>query len=941
MNGGGGAPPQPDRDAPSLPPEQPSKADAPKAFPEAEAKPAGGGAVEPDRDDAERYLTALDPTTDRFTFQTFDDNRKRKDKSLARVLHGTLAALWNTLVKLNARGAGIYVCVNVTDFKGRSAENITHVRSHFGDLDGAPLEPVLAPGEPRTHIITETSPRRWQFYYRVVNAPLDQFSAVQKAIAARHGGDNAVNDLPRVMRVPGFIHRKGIPFRSRLVQASEDEPYEWSEFRKAFPPADDKLWHEQRDLNTNGGGDPHASGEEAQADPNGGKAAPAGAPFQPSGRFARLNPDKGYIGEGIEELPPLPFAPIKAECGWLRHVHNTGGADQREPLWRDALRCCMFLEEGKRLIHELGNKHADYNFADTEEKFARARADKEAKDLGWPRCQTIHDDGSAHCKTCPHLPAGKSPLNLALRAPRGDGGNGPGPQPGPRGGGGGGGDYGGDGPGPQPDPGPGPSPQPGAQPGLFDPWQEFIVPPFPLDILPGVAHEFVVTKSTAMGADPSALAMAELAAFSGAIHHRFRVKMMENNDWYEHVRLWVLLFGRPSWLKSPIMDAVLRPIRLREGELRRDYEAQLCTWKAQHKGKNADGLGDGEEKPEQPERLLVGDITTEMLCEVMSRSNRGSLAEHDELAGWIGRMERYHSGGKGASTDRAFYLRCWSGGPYTYDRKNSGEIRVPNASLSILGGIQPRRMDELQDLTSDGLLQRFLTTLMQAPKKPQDIDCAKITSAYTRLMYELLKLPAQKFQLTSGPGGAAEAMSELQHDLFSLERVGAAIAEGFEGHIGKLKAYAGVLAIILHLIDNPAEAIRQGAIGKPVVEKVGRLIKEFLLPHAREFYGRCQGEGEQLRTIASYVLTCGKDRIRLADLTNNVRFCRGKTVLEINKQVSPLVAGDWLAPVEQSPVCRAWRVNRAVIDQQFAAPMASERESKRAIVELLRARRHV
>src|SRR5262249_49432214 len=106
---------------------------------------------------------------------------------------------------------------------------------------------------------------------------------------------------------------------------------------------------------------------------------------------------------------------------------------------------------------------------------------------------------------------------------------------------------------------------------LFDPWQEFIVPPFPLDILPGAAHDFVVTKSTAMGADPSALAMAELAAFSGAIHHRFRVKMMENHDWYEHVRLWVLLFGRPSWLKSPIMDAVLRPIRRREGELRRDH----------------------------------------------------------------------------------------------------------------------------------------------------------------------------------------------------------------------------------------------------------------------------------------------------------------------------------------------------------------------------------
>src|SRR5262249_36747829 len=143
-------------------------------------------------------LTALDPNTNQFTFQTFDDNEDRKDKSLARVLHGTLAQHFETLVKLNNRGAGIFVTVNVTDFKGRSAKNIVGVRSHFGDLDGAPLAPVLADGEPKTHLITETSPDRFHPYWRVVGAPLDQFSTVQKAIAARYGGDPSVNDLPRV-----------------------------------------------------------------------------------------------------------------------------------------------------------------------------------------------------------------------------------------------------------------------------------------------------------------------------------------------------------------------------------------------------------------------------------------------------------------------------------------------------------------------------------------------------------------------------------------------------------------------------------------------------------------------------------------------------------------------------------------------------------------------
>src|SRR5262245_2914494 len=127
------------------------------------------------------------------------------------------------------------------------------------------------------------------------------------------------------------------------------------------------------------------------------------------------------LGEGIEELPPLPFAPIKEGCPWLRHVHNTGGADQCEPLWKLALNCCTFLAEGERLIHELSNQHAGYDPKATKVKYALARKDQKAKDLGWPLCQTVHDNGSTHCKACPHLAAGGSPLHLAHEGSGGQG----------------------------------------------------------------------------------------------------------------------------------------------------------------------------------------------------------------------------------------------------------------------------------------------------------------------------------------------------------------------------------------------------------------------------------------------------------------------------------------------------------------------------------------
>jgi hypothetical protein len=179
--------------------------------------------MKPNTDDAERFLSALDPDARSFTFQTFDDNVQRKDPKLAKVLHGTLVQHAATLASLNEKGAGIFVTVNETDGRGRRAENIVRVRAAFADLDGSPLEPATA-YQPAPHVVVETSPGRWHCYWRVTNMPLNKFAGIQKALAAKFDGDASVNDLPRVMRLPGFVHRKAEPFLSRLARTSDDPP---------------------------------------------------------------------------------------------------------------------------------------------------------------------------------------------------------------------------------------------------------------------------------------------------------------------------------------------------------------------------------------------------------------------------------------------------------------------------------------------------------------------------------------------------------------------------------------------------------------------------------------------------------------------------------------------------------------------------------------------
>ncbi|MFP7721412.1 DNA-primase RepB domain-containing protein [Lysobacter sp. A3-1-A15] len=179
---------------------------------------------------AARFLTALS-SDNLHTFQTFEDS-KRGVRGLSRILHGSLEQRVRTLEALNLEGAGVFVMVNRGDGYGRKASNVTGIRALFVDLDGASIEPVLAaPIRPR--IVVESSPGKWHAYWPVVDIPTDHFSAAQKVLAARFGADPKVHDKPRVMRLPGFLHRKAAPFTTRLVEC-EGGPLTWGELAEAF-----------------------------------------------------------------------------------------------------------------------------------------------------------------------------------------------------------------------------------------------------------------------------------------------------------------------------------------------------------------------------------------------------------------------------------------------------------------------------------------------------------------------------------------------------------------------------------------------------------------------------------------------------------------------------------------------------------------------------------
>jgi hypothetical protein len=168
------------------------------------------------------------------TFQTFSDRDETKVNRvngesydpLAHIRHGSLETHAHELANLNRGAAGVFVTINATNGHGRKAEDVIRVRAVFVDLDGTPL-PETWGVEP--HLVVESSPGRFHAYWLVSDCPIERFTPIQKAIATKFGGDPSVHDLPRVMRLPGFLHQKAEPFMTRILYENPIQPYPLAE----------------------------------------------------------------------------------------------------------------------------------------------------------------------------------------------------------------------------------------------------------------------------------------------------------------------------------------------------------------------------------------------------------------------------------------------------------------------------------------------------------------------------------------------------------------------------------------------------------------------------------------------------------------------------------------------------------------------------------------
>jgi hypothetical protein len=415
--------------------------------------------------------------------------------------------------------------------------------------------------------------------------------------------------------------------------------------------------------------------------------------------------------------------------------------------------------------------------------------------------------------------------------------------------------------------------------------------------------------------------------------------------WREPPVLNIGIVGLPSAGKSPAVDVVFGPLRAAERALNQGFPDRHKAWRKENEraaavhaewqkevkeaakqGRPAPDLPADAMAPPEPKspRLFMTDPTMEAAALLARDEPKGLVLVRDELAGWIGSLDKY--GGQGA--DRAFWIEAYGGRRKVVDRvKFDGvPLGIEHLSIPILGGIQPDRLSSMiLSGDDDGLAARFC--LVWPDPVPLIRPRARPSPEALKQAFRALR----RLEMAADDNGESGPMTvpfideaaELLH-LFRLrnrEREKGATGL-FLSWLGKLPGVVLRSATILEHLWWAGEPQQQAPerIDTDALDAALCLAEEYLLPMAERVYGEAAlPEAERdaaalARWIARQAPVPEKVNARALRRCRAMPACAAK---RYDAALAELEAAGWVRPAafEPGPGRRAkdWLVNPAVV----------------------------
>lgn len=474
-----------------------------------------------------------------------------------------------------------------------------------------------------------------------------------------------------------------------------------------------------------------------------------------------------------------------------------------------------------------------------------------------------------------------------------------------------------------------------------DPLKNAAPPDLIEDVFPPTAQDWLDDEAERKGVGRGPTVLAALVMFAGSISARHKVQVKQNDTGFtERPILWGALIGGPGSGKSPILSAVMRPLRAVEDDRRRAFQTELRAYETglkTNKVKHAQAAAADASKPRNRCRLVM-DATTESVVVREAHSGHGVTLFHDELSGWIGSFDAYRSGkGGGGGKDAAFWLSAKNGGSWDVTRVSREAVSAELHAANILGGIQPEVLRKASvGWGENGMLQRFLLCSMgrsqEAPDRaPNDTLADAVADAVRRLSALDPDLATPPFRMAAEADVSRQRV--VQFGRSQMDR--GDIPSALRGWLDKMEGEWARIALVLHLVEWAlgTDALFDDPpllISPEIAQRAERFLLGYQWQQQQFFYRHVIGndavQSGAVRKIADHLLAHELRQISNRDLQQGIR-----TITDRDERAAAMIAlarAGWVRalPSPKGGQPSRWEVN----------PKVHERNSARAVEEAQR-----
>ena len=304
---------------------------------------------------------------------------------------------------------------------------------------------------------------------------------------------------------------------------------------------------------------------------------------------------------------------------------------------------------------------------------------------------------------------------------------------------------------------------------------------FTKDMMPDLIWDYASNSAERLSVPIEYVLIPLMVSLGSVIGTKLTIYPKRYDNWEISPNFYGAIVGNPSSKKSPSLSEGLKPLRYLEALAEEKHQADKLEHEAQkelnrHMAKATDKqlsdltkkmasqtdddesevshetlkakaqeLAQAKQNDElipEMRRYSTNDGTIESIGELESKNKTGLLIERDELTAWFASLEADRN-----DQARSFFLEGFNGlGRFKVDRIGRGHIPIETHCLSVIGGIQPDKLEfylgkTVKGLGNDGLIQRFQLIVYPDPlpnSKEKDLPPNKASRDAVYSLFETI-----------------------------------------------------------------------------------------------------------------------------------------------------------------------------------------------------------